>query len=305
MKAILSVAVMAAMLGGASSLQAATTKKKAKKVKKTVAMKTVKAKSKVKKANPLSFGLRVENEYEGADLNKVGVRTGTTYFQLRANYKISSKLSFRLNQELTQAYTDGERTKAAVGDTYLQLANSSLTKLGKTPVSGYVRAYLPTSINTREQKNQYLELRAEAKIKFIKTKYVSVSAHTHGRYYAAEKYQDATTSVAASGVTSLAANGKANQDYRLRNYFTASLNVGKFYAIQQLGVQHDFYKDNVDVGTIHGKPHLYAYAETGYQVTKNVGLELGAYSKRKMDVAGLDIYDTDDNTYYMSAAVSF
>lgn len=313
MKAILSVAVVAAMLGGASTLHAATnSKKKSKKVKKAVAAKTIKKKA-TKKKSPLSFGVRVENEYAGKDLDQGGLRKGTTYLQLRANYKINSNLSLRVNQELTQAYDDGERTKAAVGNTYVQVAASKLGTIGKAPVKGYVRAILPTSIATREDKNQYLELRGEASVKFFKTKRFSLSAHTHGRYYAAEKFSDVST-ITVNNVNMEVQ--KINADYRLRNYLTGSYSVGKFYFLQQLGVQHDFLKSNeatvIDatsgqsVLNPSGKPHLYAYAETGYQITNNIGLELGVYSLTKMDkVNDLGIYDTQDNLYYLNAAISF
>ena len=110
MKALLSVAVIAAMLGGVS-VQAATTKKATKKttkklvkkpgVKKPVVQKVI-SKKKAAPVSPWSFGLIIENEYAGNNFINDGVRTGSTYFGLRANYKINSETTFRIHQYITQ-----------------------------------------------------------------------------------------------------------------------------------------------------------------------------------------------------------
>lgn len=321
MKALLSVAVIAAMLGGVS-VQAATTKKATKKATKKMVKKPVTkkpataqkviAKKKAVPASPWSFGLLIENEYAGNNFVKDGVRTGSTYFGLRANYKINSETTFRIHQYITQSYENNERTDATVDDIYLQLAKSNLFKIGNTSVNSYVRAYLPTSINSRDVANKYMELRGELSATVAKAGIASLSLHAHGRYYAAETYQELqpeTVEINGNKIQmmgGLDGKGKINSDYRLRNYATVSLSFSdKISFMQQLGVQHTFLKAADEKGNAGGQPNLYAFADLGYQITPNFGASISAYSLKPMNTATAALYNADNSLYYINGVVSF
>lgn len=320
MKALLSVAVIAAMLGGVS-VQAATTKKATKKttkklvkkpgVKKPVVQKVI-SKKKAVPASPWSFGLIIENEYAGNNFINDGVRTGSTYFGLRANYKINSETTFRIHQYITQSYENNERTDATVDDIYLQLAKSNLFKIGNTSVNSYVRAYLPTSINSRNVANKYMELRGELSATVAKAGIASLSLHAHGRYYAAETYQvlqPETVTINGNTIQMMGGTdgkGKINSDYRLRNYATLSLSFSdRVSFMQQLGVQHTFMKAADETGNSGGQPNLYAFADLGYQFTPNFGASVSAYSLKPMNTATAALYNADNSLYYINGVVSF
>lgn len=309
MKAILSVAVVASMLGGVSTLQAATNNTKAGVKAKPAAKKTISTKV-VNSESRLKFDALIENEYGGESFYDNGVTTGATNVYLTGAYKISDTTSFKVTQVVRQEYAEGERTKASVEDTYLQFTDSKAFKIGTQDIGYYLRAYLPTSIATREDNNQYMELRLDVSSMITTGKGYFLRGHVQGRYYAAEKYKDAqpkevvvneNTGQTVTQIGDINGNGDVNKDFRIRPYFSGNLDItGKLSFYQQLGYERTWMKDSSG-----GQSHLYAFSELGYQVTPSVGLSAAAYSSKPMSTATAALYNAADSLYFLNATVKF
>lgn len=292
MKSLLSIAVAVAVMGGSLAATAATTKKKqATLPKKSPVTQKIKAKD-ITAPSRISGNLLLTNEMEIANGD-----TGTSYLELRLNYKIDADTSFRFNQEFNQSFADGERVQANVGDTYLQIAKSNLFG---TKLNGYFRTVLPTSISSREETNQKLQLRGEVSGTFANLGHLALSAHSQTRYYIADELQDEKFVVNED--TNIAEPTQdVNREWRLRNYVMGLVPMGNFTFLHQAGVQHD-----IDYQGQGGIPKLYLYSELGMQVTNSFDLSIAAYSVKAMNVASSALYAADQGSlYYINGGISF
>lgn len=292
MKSLLSIAVAVAVMGGSLAVSAATTKKKLTSTpkKRPVTLK-VKAKE-ITAPSRISGNVLLTNEMKVADAD-----SGTSYLELRLNYKIDPDTSFRFAQEFTQSFENGERVQAAVSDTYIQLAKSNLFG---TKLNGYVRTLFPTSIASREDQNQKLQLRGELSGTFANLGALSLSAHSQARYYMADELQDETTKLNED--TNIAEPfQKVNREWKLRQYVMGILPMGNFTLLQQAGVEH-----NIDYRGEGGIAKLYLYSELGMQVTNSFDIAVAAYSLKPMNVASAALYAADQNAYYyINGGLSF
>ena len=246
-------------------------------------------------AEPSKFIYRalLTNEVDSANTD-----TGTSFLELRVDYRLNPTTSLRFNQTFQQAFQDAERTEASVGDFYFQYAKSRIMGSG---INAYLRTTLPTSTASRVQGNLKMELRGEVSGTFLNLGPLMLSAHAQTRYYFADERADGSIQTDEATGLPFFREGRVNREWRLRNYMMGILPVGDWTVLQQAGVQHD-----INFLGEGGIPQLYLYSEVGYQVTNVFDIAIAAYSTKPMSAARAAMYAKDQGSlYYLNGGLTF